>query len=122
MDNFNKQRCSKCLQKYFPRLQDPGSCIIHKCISTYLSLWGVLRGVHAGVVKTSVRPGDLAVLAIGVIEVGHSPAVLLVLVVVGVGGAVLGRGDALSVGGGLAVVEVHLGAGHVTHAGGELLA
>ena len=27
MDNFNKQR-SECLKKYFPRLRDPGSCII----------------------------------------------------------------------------------------------
>lgn len=85
-------------------------------------MWGVLRTIHAGIVKTSVRPGDFAVLAVGVVKVGHSPAVLLILVVVGVGGAVLGGGDALGVGGGLAVVEVHLGASHVSDAGRELLA
>ena len=39
------------------------------------------------------------------VEVGHVPAVLLVIVVVGVGAVVAG-GDALSVGGASAVVEV----------------
>ena len=39
------------------------------------------------------------------VEVGHVPAVLLIIVVVGVGAVVAG-GDALSVGGAPAVVEV----------------
>ena len=39
------------------------------------------------------------------VEVGHVPAILLVIVVVGVGAVVAG-GDALSIGGATAVVEV----------------
>ena len=42
-----------------------------------------------------------------IVEVGHLPAVLLVVVVVGVGRVVRGR-DALRVGRRSAVVEVHL--------------
>merc|ERR1711976_1089847 len=59
--------------------------------------------------------GVLHVSSLGV-EVGHVPAILLVIVVVGVG-AVVRRGDALSVRGGSSVIKVggvtmsHLSAG-----------
>ena len=90
-------------------------------ISTYLSLWSILRSVHSSVVKTSIWSGNLAILAIGVIEVWHSPAIFFVLVVMGVGGAVVWGGDALGVGCGGAVVEVDLTASHVSDTGGKLL-
>ena len=55
-----------------------------------------------------------------VVEVGHLPAVLLVVVVVRVGGVVRG-GDGLGVGGGRAVVEVDLGAVLLGGGGEDLL-
>jgi len=88
-----------------------------------LSLWAVLRGVHASVVKTSIGASNLAVLAVGVVGiVRHAPAVLLVLVVVGVGGAVVGRSDTLRVRSRSPVVEVDLRARHVSNRRSELLA
>ena len=77
--------------------------------------------VHASVVETSIRSRDLAVLAVGVVEVGHTPAILLVLVVVGVGGPVLGRSDGLGVGSGGPIVEVDLTACHLPGLLKELL-
>merc|ERR1712147_524288 len=52
----------------------------------------------------AVHLGVLHVAALGV-EVGHVPAILLVIVVVGIC-AVMRGGDALSVGGGGAIIEV----------------
>ena len=77
--------------------------------STNLALWSVLRTVHPGVVETAVAARDLAVLAVGVIEVGHAPPVLLVLVVVSIGRPVLGGRDGLGVRCRSTVVEVDLG-------------
>ena len=84
--------------------------------SSYLSLRGVLRSVHAGVVEAAVGAGNLAVLPVGVVEVGHAPAVLLVLVVVGIGRAVLRRSDRLGIGRRRAVVKVDLGSVHLSGA------
>ena len=40
--------------------------IILSLNQSHLSLWRVLRGVHAGVVEAAVGPGHLAVLAVPV--------------------------------------------------------
>merc|ERR550517_826874 len=74
-----------------------------------LALWSVLRTVHPSVVETAVAASDLAVLAVGVIEVGHAPAVLLILVVVSISRPMLRWSDGLGVGCRNAVVEVDLG-------------
>merc|ERR1719370_1086675 len=74
-----------------------------------LALWSVLRTVHPSVVETAVAACDLAVLAVGVVEVGHAPSVLLVLVVVSIGRPMLGGRDGLGVWCRSTVVEVDLG-------------
>merc|ERR1719278_2146641 len=74
-----------------------------------LALWSVLRTVHPSVVETAIAARDLAVLAVGVVEVGHAPAVLLILVVVSISRPVLRGSDGLGVGCRSAVVEVDLG-------------
>merc|ERR1719370_749826 len=74
-----------------------------------LALWSILRTVHPSVVETAVAARDLAVLAVGVVEVGHAPSVLLVLVVVSIGRPMLGGRDGLGVWCRSTVVEVDLG-------------
>merc|ERR1719370_625097 len=74
-----------------------------------LALWSVLRTVHPSVVETAVAARDLAVLAVGVVEVGHAPSVLLVLVVVSIGRPMLGGRNGLGVWCWSTVVEVDLG-------------
>merc|ERR1719273_1569341 len=74
-----------------------------------LALWSVLRTVHPGVVETAVAARDLAVLAVGVVEVGHAPPVLLVLVVVSISRPMLGGCNGLGVWCRSTVVEVDLG-------------
>merc|ERR1719203_182977 len=74
-----------------------------------LALWSVLRAVHPRVVETAVAARHLAVLPVGVVEVGHAPSVLLVLVVVSIGRPVLGGRDGLGVRCWSTVVEVDLG-------------
>ena len=76
--------------------------------STNLALWSVLRTVHPSVVETAVAASDLAVLAVRVVEVGHAPAVLLILVVVSISRPMLRGSDGLGVGCRSAVVEVDL--------------
>ena len=77
--------------------------------STNLALWSVLRAVHPRVVEAAVAPRHLAVLPVGVVEVGHAPSVLLVLVVVSIGRPVLGGRNGLGVRCRSTVVEVDLG-------------
>merc|ERR1719278_1108490 len=74
-----------------------------------LALWSVLRTVHPGVVETAIAARDLAVLAVGVVEVGHAPAVLLILVVVSISRPMLGRCNGLGIRCWSTVVEVDLG-------------
>merc|ERR1719278_2324581 len=74
-----------------------------------LALRSVLRTVHPGVVETAIAARDLAVLAVGVVEVGHAPAVLLILVVVSISRPMLGRCNGLGIRCWSTVVEVDLG-------------